>query len=143
MACEHVDGLSAADLAEDDAVRAHTEAVLEQLALGDLTLAFQVGGRVSRRTMWDCWSWSSAESSMVMMRSPSGMNEESTLSRVVLPEPVPPEMMVLSFERIGRAQDLHHRARAGAQGHQVFSGDRHGAEAADGDAGAVERQAAG
>jgi hypothetical protein len=34
-------------------------------------------------------SWSSAESSMVTMRSSWGMKLESTLSMVVLPAPVP------------------------------------------------------
>ena len=33
---------------------------------------------------------------MVTIRSPSGMNDESTLSSVVLPVPVPPETMTLS-----------------------------------------------
>ena len=33
---------------------------------------------------------------MVTIRSPSGMKEDNTLSRVVLPVPVPPEMMMLS-----------------------------------------------
>ena len=31
------------------------------------------------------------------MRSVSGMNDDSALSMVVLPEPVPPEMMMFSF----------------------------------------------
>ena len=34
---------------------------------------------------------------MVMIRSCSGMKDDSTLSSVVLPEPVPPETMMLSF----------------------------------------------
>src|SRR5919112_1870666 len=54
------------------------------------------GGRDSNRTTWSCWSWSSTASSMVTIRSPSGMKEESTLSRVVFPVPVPPETMTLS-----------------------------------------------
>jgi hypothetical protein len=70
-------------------------------------------GRVSRRTTWFCWSCSSAESSIVMIRSWSGMNDEHTLSSVVFPEPVPPEMMVFrrerthprSTSRIGRGHD--------------------------------------
>src|SRR2546425_990735 len=53
-------------------------------------------GRVSRRTTCDCWSCSSAVSSMVMMRSSSGMKRESVLSMVVLPEPDPPETTTLS-----------------------------------------------
>ena len=45
------------------------------------------------------WSWrncSSAAFSIVTIRSSSGMNDESTLSIVVLPEPVPPETTMLS-----------------------------------------------
>ncbi len=57
------------------------------------------GGRLSRFTTWGCCSWSSAESSIVMTRSPSGMKAESTLRLVVLPVPVPPETRMLSFPR--------------------------------------------
>ena len=52
-------------------------------------------GRDSRRSTWSWCSWSSAASSIVMMRSLSGMKDEMTLSVVVLPEPVPPEMTML------------------------------------------------
>ena len=52
-------------------------------------------GRDSSRRTWSWWSWSSAASSMVTMRSSSGMKEEMTLRVVVFPEPVPPEMMTL------------------------------------------------
>ena len=48
-------------------------------------------GRASSETTWVWLSCSSAASSMVMMRSSSGMNEERTLRVVVFPEPVPPE----------------------------------------------------
>ena len=41
---EHVERLGAADLADDDAVGAHAERVLDQVALVDLALALQVGG---------------------------------------------------------------------------------------------------
>ena len=54
------------------------------------------GGRDSRRTMCGWLSRSSAASSIVMMRSRSGKNEESTLRKVVLPEPVPPLTTQLS-----------------------------------------------
>ncbi len=55
------------------------------------------GGRASRRITCDCWSWSSAESSIVMMRSVSGMRPESALRRVVFPVPVAPDTMMLNF----------------------------------------------
>ena len=54
------------------------------------------GGRVSRRTTCSCWSCSSAASSMVMIRWSCWMKLESVFSSVVFPEPVPPEMMMLS-----------------------------------------------
>src|SRR5438132_1187206 len=50
-----------------------------------------LGGRDSSASTWSWWSWSSLASSMVTMRSSSGMNDESTLSVVVLPVPVPPD----------------------------------------------------
>ncbi len=55
----------------------------------------RLGGRVSRRTTWGCWSWSSAASSQVMMRSSPSMKRVRQLSSVVLPLPVPPEMSTL------------------------------------------------
>ncbi len=51
-------------------------------------------GRVSRRTTWSCWSCSSAASSIVTTRSSDGMKLESVLRSVVLPQPVPPLMMM-------------------------------------------------
>ena len=52
-------------------------------------------GRVSIRTTCGCWSRSSAASSMVATRSSSGMYDDRALSSVVLPLPVPPEMITL------------------------------------------------
>lgn len=53
-------------------------------------------GRASRRITWGCVvKRSSAESSMVMMRSVGGMQAESALSNVVFPLPVPPETAIL------------------------------------------------
>ena len=40
---QHVDGLAAAHLAQDDPVGAHAQGVLHQVAHGDVALAFQVG----------------------------------------------------------------------------------------------------
>ena len=54
-----------------------------------------LGGRDSMRTTWGCCSRSSAASSMVMMRSSSGMKLDSTFSVVVLPAPVPPDTSML------------------------------------------------
>ena len=55
--------------------------------------------RVSRRMTWGCWSWSSAASSMVMRRSPSGISRDRAFMNVVLPAPVPPAMRMLSRAR--------------------------------------------
>ena len=51
--------------------------------------------RVSSRTTCGCCSCSSAASSIVTMRSPMSISRDSAFSSVVLPEPVPPEMMTL------------------------------------------------
>ena len=53
-------------------------------------------GRLSKGTRCGCCSCSSAESSMVRMRSSGAMNCESTLSSEVFPEPVPPATTMLS-----------------------------------------------
>ena len=54
-----------------------------------------LGGRDSSDTKCGCISFSSAASSMVISRSPTGIRFDSTFSSVVLPEPVPPETMML------------------------------------------------
>ena len=41
---KHVDRLGSTYLAEDDAIGAHTQGVLHQIAHGDLTLSLEVGG---------------------------------------------------------------------------------------------------
>ena len=58
-----------------------------------------LAGRASSVTTWGCCRRSSALSSTVMMRSPSGTAAESALSIVVLPAPVPPEMTMFSRAR--------------------------------------------
>ena len=40
---QHVERLGATDLADDDAVRPHTEAVAHKVALGDLPASLDVG----------------------------------------------------------------------------------------------------
>ena len=54
-----------------------------------------LGGLDSMRTLCSCRICSSAASSIVMILSSSGINPESTLRVVVLPELVPPETMML------------------------------------------------
>ena len=41
---EHIESFSAADLAKDDSIGAHTQRVLDQIALGDLPPSFNIGG---------------------------------------------------------------------------------------------------
>ena len=53
-------------------------------------------GRASSRSTCSWCSWSSAASSIVTIRSASGIAAESAFSSVVLPVPVPPEMRMLS-----------------------------------------------
>ena len=59
--------------------------------MGIAPLPSMLAGRDSSVTTCSWRSWSSAASSMVTMRSSLGMNDDRTLSIVVLPEPVPPE----------------------------------------------------
>ena len=40
---QKVEGLGSADLADDDALGTHTQAVLDEIAHGDLALAFEIG----------------------------------------------------------------------------------------------------
>ena len=69
------------------------------------------GGRVSSRTTCGCWSWSSAESSIVTTRSEVGMKPERMLSSVVLPAPVPPEITTLRRPLHDGLQHLRHLVR--------------------------------
>ena len=59
----------------------------------------RLGGRVSSRTTCGCCSCSSAASSIVTVRSAASIIRDRALSRVVLPEPVPPEIRMLSRQR--------------------------------------------
>ena len=65
-------------------------------------------GRDSSVITCFCRSWSSAASSTVMMRSSSGIADDSTFSVVVLPEPVPPEMRMLSLPRTHASRNWAH-----------------------------------
>jgi len=82
---EHVEGLPAAALANDDAIGPHAQRIAHQIANGEGAFAFHIGNLVSRVTTCGWWSWSSAASSMVTMRSSLGMAAERILSNVVLP----------------------------------------------------------
>ncbi len=67
------------------------------------------------------------------MRSSFGMKLDSVLSSVVLPEPVPPEMMMLSRALMRAFQQHRHLGRERLVVEQVFELQRVGAEAANRD----------
>ena len=70
---QHVERLLAAHLADDDAVGTHTEGIDHQLPDADGALAFDVGRTRFHARHVRLRSRSSAASSMVTMRSSSGM----------------------------------------------------------------------
>ena len=100
-------------------------------------------GRDSSRTTWSCWSWSSAASSMVTMRSSVGMNDDSTLRVVVLPAPVPPETTTLSRPRTQASRKSAVARRQRAELDQVVDRQRVGGELADGQRASRRSPAAG
>jgi hypothetical protein len=93
---EQVEALRATNFAEDDAVRAHTQRVLDEIADGDRALAFEVGRAGFERQPVRLLQRSSAASSIVSTRSPGSIILDRALSMVVLPEPVPPEMTMFN-----------------------------------------------
>ena len=101
-------------------------------------LPSMLGGRVSMRPTCGCCSCSSAASSMVSRRSFSEMKADSALSIVVLPEPVPPEMMVVTRALHGRRQQLGHLRPDRADLDQLVQVERLLGEFADRDQRAVD-----
>ena len=61
------------------------------------------------------------------------MKLDSVLSSVVLPEPVPPEMIMFRRALMRPFQQHHHLGREGLEVQQVFQLQRVGAEAANRD----------
>src|ERR1039458_8823867 len=82
-------------------------ALMTRSRMRTVPLPSMFGGRVSKRTMWVWRSCSSAASSMLTMRSDSGIKDERTLSRVVFPAPVPPETAM--FNRAATAASRNSR----------------------------------
>ena len=73
---QHVERLGAADLADDDAVGPHAQRVAHELAdRRSSPSPSMFGGRDSRRITCRWCSWSSAASSIVTMRSASGIDD--------------------------------------------------------------------
>src|SRR5881409_2008739 len=96
---EHVDGFTAADFANHNSVGTHPQRVPDQVTLGNLALALDVRGpglqsddvrllHLQLRRIFN------RHDALV-----SRMKAESAFSNVVLPAPVPPEMMMLSRAR--------------------------------------------
>ena len=81
--------------------------------IGTAPLPSMLAGRDSSVTTCSWRSCSSAASSTVTMRSSFGMNDERTLSIVVLPEPVPPETKTL------RRASTHARRKSNISGVEV------------------------
>ncbi len=96
---QQVEGLGSADFADDDALRRMAQAILDEIAHRDLTLSLEVGRAGFQTHHMGLLQLQFAASSHVMMRSSSSMNCVRQLSSVVLPEPVPPETMVLTRQR--------------------------------------------
>ena len=135
---QHVEGRRVADLADDDAVGPHAQGVADQVADRDLSLALDVRGPRLQAQDVGWLSWSSAASSIVMMRSSSGMKEDMTLSVVVLPEPVPPLIRMFSRPRTQASRTSAAAPRQGSHGDQILDGERVLGELADGQRAAVE-----
>ena len=95
---QHVERFLAADLADDDAVGAHTQGVDDELPLADRALAFHVGrARLEPRHVL----LAELEFGRVLDRDDPlvarEMKQDSTLSSVVLPAPVPPLIRQFSW----------------------------------------------
>ena len=102
---EHVQGLGAADLADDDPVRTHAQRVPDELADADIALALDVRRPSLER---DHVLLLELELGGVLDRDPLVARDEgreTAFSVVVLPVPVPPEMRTLSFPRTQAARN--------------------------------------
>ena len=128
-------------LADDDAVGTHTQAVDEQLPLADRALAFDV-----RRPRFqpDNVLLRKLQFGGILDRDQRarscGMYCERIFRKVVLPAPVPPEIRMLIRARTAAASISIISGGDTLQLHQLVRSQRTGAETADGQSRAVERQ---
>jgi hypothetical protein len=76
---QHVEGLAATALADDDPIGPHTQGVAHQIADGHLALALDVRWTRFQNTTCSWRSCSSLESSMVTMRSSSGIKRRQDI----------------------------------------------------------------
>src|SRR5262249_42648808 len=98
------------------------------------------GGRVSRRTTCGCCSCSSAASSQVMTRSSWSMKRVSVLSKVVLPEPVPPRDHRVDAATADHLENLGAFRGDAVVSDELFQRQLVAPELADGQRRPVERQ---
>ena len=96
---QQVESFRAADLADDDPLGTHTQAVLDEIAHGDLAFAFEVGRpRLEthhvRLLQLKFGRVFAGDDALVVVDEPVRQ-----LSSVVLPEPVPPEIRTLQRTR--------------------------------------------
>ncbi len=96
-------------------------------------------GRVSMRTTCSWSRLSSAVSSIVTMRSVSGIASASTPSSVDLPAPVPPEMRMFLRARTAKTRNSRISGESVPMVEQIVTPQPPATEAADGDRRTVDR----
>jgi hypothetical protein len=101
-------------------------------------LAFDVGGPRFETHDVILLQLNSAASSIVMMRSSLGMKLDSVFSSVVLPQPVPPQMMMLSRALIAPSSSITISGRERLVVEQVFQLERVRTEATNGNRRSIE-----
>ena len=130
---------SGREFRRDDAVRTHAQGVDDQVANGD-RLALEVRRAGFERQPMRLLQPSSAASSMVITRSPGSIILLRALSMVVLPEPVPPEIMTFIRQAPGDLEAGRHLLRHRAEAAHHVERDRLFGEFTNGDGGARRRR---
>jgi len=94
---EHIQYFRSTNFADDDSVGRILKLFLTRSRWVTSPLPSIFAGLVSNLTTCGCLSCNSAESSMVTMRSLTGINRERTFNMVVFPVPVPPEIRIFNL----------------------------------------------
>jgi hypothetical protein len=137
---QHVEGLAASDLPHDDPVRSYPERVAHQVTHRISPRSSTFAGRAPSETTCGFASRSSAASSIVISRSSSEMNPDSTPSSVVLPLPAPPLITMLVRPRTQGRRGSGARAARCSRSGPGRRLDRNGREPADREHGTAERE---
>ena len=132
---DHVQGLGAAALADDDPVGPHPQGVRTRSRIVYSPAPSMFGGLVSSVTTCSWCSRSSVVSSIVTIRSLNGMKLLSTFSIVVLPVPVPPLTRMLRRSITHARRNVAAAVGDAAQVDQVVHRQPLGGELADRQAG--------